>query len=81
LFQPLRRTLQNGIDRRFYRRRYDAARTLREFGAMLRGEVDLDELTLELVARVDETMRPARISLWLQDAHAARDGHADVAAH
>ena len=66
LFVPLRRRLQAAIDQRFYRRKYDAARTLAEFGAGLRDEVNLDELSERLVTAVDETMRPAAVSLWLR---------------
>ncbi len=66
LVQPLRRRLQAAIDRRFYRRKYDAARTLATFGATLRGEVELDELQASLLDVIKETMRPARVSLWLR---------------
>jgi hypothetical protein len=65
LFVPLRRWLQAFIDRRFYRRKYDAARTLAAFSAAARDEVNLDDLTERMVSVVDSALRPAQISLWL----------------
>jgi hypothetical protein len=67
LFQPLRRRLQASIDRRFYRRKYDVAQTLHAFSVQIRDEVDLNRLTEELVAVVEETMQPTHVSLWLRD--------------
>ena len=64
MFQPLRRRLQSVIDRRFNRRKYDAAKTIAAFSATLRNEVDLDQLREQLVAVVQETMQPTYVSLW-----------------
>jgi hypothetical protein len=66
LFQPLRRRIQTIIDRRFYRRKYEAAKIVAAFSSMLRQEVDLDTLREQLLAVVQETMQPAHVSLWLR---------------
>ena len=67
LFAPLRRRVQDFIDRRFYRRRYDAERTLSAFGQVVRDETDLEALTDELLRVTEETMQPEQVAIWLKN--------------
>ena len=75
IFQPLRRTIQRAVDRRFNRRAYDAAATIEAFAVRLRQQVDADVLTAELLAVVDHTIQPTQASLWLRPAGRSADAH------
>ena len=78
LFNPLRLRVQGWIDRRFFRRKYDAAQTLAAFAATARDEVDLDRLTQELVQVMQETMQPAHVSVWLKKSNVRTQSRQDI---
>jgi hypothetical protein len=77
LFQPARRRIQQAVDRRFNRRKYNTAKTIQAFSTRLREQIDLDTLSTKLLAIVDQTMEPTRVSLWLRPPPQGSSGTAD----
>jgi hypothetical protein len=67
IFSPLRRGIQDTIDRRFYRQKYDSEKMIQSFVSTVRNEVELEQLTNGLISVVDQTMQPAHVSLWMRD--------------
>jgi hypothetical protein len=80
LFSPLRRRIQNAIDRRFYRRKYDAEKELSAFGEAVRDEVELDRLAEELMGVVARTMQPESTSIWLRESDSSRSRRSGITA-
>jgi hypothetical protein len=75
IFRPARRRIQAAVDRRFNRRKYNSAQTIKAYSTRLRDQIDLDTLSTELLAVVDQTMQPTRVSVWLRPSPTRRLGH------